>query len=206
MSSLNRLASNTRSSNRAPVVRPLIIWGSAGCGKSTVAQRVAAQLGQGCVYLDADDFHSQASIDKMRRGLPLTSEDRQPWLERLNQYLHSNQRAGLRTVLACSALREAYRKTLGRGLAPQWYHLQIEEKVARRRVQQRPQHFFSEAVLQSQFMILEAADYGLKLDAQQGLDVITDLITRDIEALADTPASDKKMRGEDYESDQSTLD
>ncbi|MGD1994821.1 MAG: gluconokinase, GntK/IdnK-type, partial [Anaerolineae bacterium] len=91
----------------------IVLIGVSGVGKTTVGQQLAADLGW--PFHDGDDFHPQTNVDKMRRGVPLTDADRIPWLDRLRSliehYLHSSQSA----VLACSALKAAYRDRLRQG-------------------------------------------------------------------------------------------
>ena len=117
--------------------------------------------------LDADDFHTQANINKMRSGVHLNDEDRQPWLETLNRRLINDLHAGFTPVLACSALRREYRSTLARGLQPYWCHLQLEEAVALKRVSRRRGHFFSTELLRSQFQQLEISHESLNLNATE---------------------------------------
>lgn len=150
-----------------PIARPFIIWGVAGCGKSTIAQRLVEALGERAIMLDADDFHTQANINKMRNGVPLNSEDRQPWLDILNRRLINDLHAGFIPVLACSALRQEYRNTLARGLEPYWCHLQLGEALALKRVSQRRDHFFSAELLRTQFQQLEMSGDGLTLNATE---------------------------------------
>src|SRR5262245_16252749 len=84
--------------------------GVSGAGKTTIGQRLAERLG--CRFLDADDFHPPENVAKMAAGTPLTDEDRWPWLDRMNAQLRDHGAA----VLACSALKEAYRERLTAGL------------------------------------------------------------------------------------------
>ena len=86
-----------------------IIIGVAGSGKTTIGKLLAARLG--IPFLDADDFHPQSNVTKMQSGIPLNDTDRQPWLETLADLL-AQQAEGKGAVLACSALKESYRKTL----------------------------------------------------------------------------------------------
>jgi len=88
----------------------VIIFGVAGAGKTTIGQLLADELGWR--FYEGDDFHSQANIEKMREGIPLTDEDRWPWLENLRELIKRCLAAGENAVLACSALKEAYRRRL----------------------------------------------------------------------------------------------
>ena len=88
----------------------VIIFGVSGAGKTTIGQLLADELGWR--FYEGDDFHSQVNIDKMRQGVPLRDEDRWPWLESLRELIKQCLAAGENAVLACSALKEAYRRRL----------------------------------------------------------------------------------------------
>jgi gluconokinase len=88
----------------------VIIFGVSGAGKTTIGELLARELGWH--FYEADDFHSQGNIEKMRHGVPLTDEDRWPWLENLRELIKRCDAAGENAVLACSALKEAYRRRL----------------------------------------------------------------------------------------------
>ena len=88
----------------------IIVFGVSGAGKTTVGKLLARELGW--QFLEADDFHPAANIEKMRRGHPLTDEDRWPWLDRLREQIEQLLSAGENAVLACSALKRAYRDRL----------------------------------------------------------------------------------------------
>src|SRR5947209_3994404 len=92
----------------------VIIMGVSGCGKTTVGVLLAKQLGWS--FFDADDFHSDANKAKMHAGIPLTDEDRVPWLASLRSLLRENSSEGKSMVLACSALKEQFRQELSAGL------------------------------------------------------------------------------------------
>ena len=120
-----------------------------------VARRLGAR------FLDADDFHPAANIDKMARGLPLDDEDRRPWLAALNQALASRLEAGETVVLACSALKRRYRDRLTAGLsAVQLFMLSGDKAVLSRRMGARTDHFMPTSLLDSQFRTLEPLDPG----------------------------------------------
>src|SRR5258705_9645950 len=87
--------------------------GTTGAGKTTIGKLLAEQLGW--VFLDADDFHPAANIEKMKKGIPLTDADRVPWLAAIHAELVRQSEAGKKCVLACSALKKTDRGTLGGG-------------------------------------------------------------------------------------------
>ena len=125
--------------------------GVAGSGKSAVGGRIAQLLLLPLV--EGDEFHPARNIEKMRRGLPLDDEDRAGWLERLGQELMARP-AG--AVLACSALKRAYRDRLRRA-APglRFVHLNLSQQQALERVASRGRHFYPPSLVASQFETLE---------------------------------------------------
>jgi gluconokinase len=131
--------------------RHIVVMGVAGCGKSAVGQRVATALH--LPMIEGDDFHSSGSIEKMRRAVPLTDDDRAGWLQRLAQELAAHP-AG--AVLACSALKAAYREIL-RGASPglRFVHLSLTPQQALERVGARSGHFYPASLVASQFEALE---------------------------------------------------
>ncbi len=131
----------------------LVIMGVAGCGKSSVAQAVAADLGLALV--EGDDFHGPASLAKMRLGVPLTDADRAGWLTALALQLQSHPGG---VVLTCSALKRRYRDRL-RDATPglRFVHLEVDRATAQARVAARgAAHFFSAGLVESQFAALES--------------------------------------------------
>ncbi len=143
----------------------LVIMGVAGCGKSSVAKAVAADMGLALV--EGDDFHGATSLVKMRLGVPLNDTDRAGWLTALALQLQSH-RGGV--VLTCSALKRRYRERL-RVATPglRFVHLEVDRATAQARVEARgAAHFFSAGLVVSQFTALEspAGEAGvLVLDA-----------------------------------------
>ena len=131
----------------------VIIFGVSGAGKTTIGQLLAEELAWR--FYDADDFHSQANIDKMRQGVPLTDEDRWPWLESLRQLIKRCLAAGENAVLACSALKEAYRRRLRLNADVKLVFLRGDYELIANQLRQRRGHFMNPALLQSQFANLE---------------------------------------------------
>jgi gluconokinase len=149
----------------------IVIMGVAGCGKSTVGAAVAGA--EHLPLVEGDDFHSAGSRAKMAGGVPLTDDDRADWLRVLGQQLASH---GEGVVLTCSALKRAYRDQL-RAAAPglRFVFLEIGREDAQRRVSTRASHFFSAALVDSQFATLESPvgePLVLTVDALAPLDLL----------------------------------
>jgi gluconokinase len=132
----------------------IILMGVAGSGKSTIGALLARDLG--CDFHDADDLHSPANRDKMQRGIPLTDDDRRPWLAAVRTLIDRYLNAGADVVIACSALKEAYRATLLRGTYDvRLIFLKGSFELIAQRLALRHGHFFDPALLRSQFDALE---------------------------------------------------
>lgn len=132
----------------------LIVAGVAGSGKTTVGALLAGRLRWR--FADADTFHPEANIAKMRAGIPLTDEDRQPWLRAVEDWIETRLADGQSGVITCSALKRAYRQELldGRPAALMVF-LMVSREVLDRRLLSRPGHFFPEKLLDSQLAALE---------------------------------------------------
>ncbi len=132
----------------------LIVSGVAGSGKSTVGALLAGRLRWR--FADADNFHSDANVAKMHSGIPLTDEDRWPWLHAIGDWMDDRIAARQSGVVACSALRRAYRDVLlsGRPQATMVF-LQVSKDVLMRRLTTRPGHFFPQRLMESQLETLE---------------------------------------------------
>jgi len=135
------------------------VMGVSGCGKTTLGQLLSRQLG--IPFFDGDDFHPPENIQKMAGGTPLEDADRQGWLLRLNELARNHKDTG--AVIACSALKEAYRKVLARGLENQvrWIYLHGSYEELQNRITQRQGHFMPAGLLGSQFETLEPPAYGI---------------------------------------------
>jgi gluconokinase len=131
----------------------IIIFGVSGAGKTTVGELLARELGWH--FYEADDFHSPANIEKMRGGVPLTDEDRWPWLENLRELIKRCIAAGEDAVLACSALKRAYRRYLRVSAEVKFVFLHGDYALIAKQLQRRRGHFLNPALLQSQFADLE---------------------------------------------------
>lgn len=152
----------------------IIIFGVSGCGKTTIAKLVSEKLS--IPHYDADDFHPASNIDKMQRGIPLTDTDRLPWLKALAREIKLWEDSG-GAVLACSALKEKYRKLLASQVNQiHWVLLLGTFRLIKSRMETRKDHFMNPSLLQSQFNILEIPDYGIKININATPEQIADTI------------------------------
>ena len=173
------------SSGKAP---GMVVTGVSGSGKSKVGQEVAKRLS--VKFLDADDFHSAANKDKMHRGIALTDDDRRTWLENLHDLLRRELESGTSCVLACSALKRAYREQLSDGLeGVRFFYLKIDYEVVARRLELRTDHFFDKRLLDSQFAILEEPqpDEALVIDQNRPLAEVVQEMLHDVASLGLKP-------------------
>ncbi len=131
----------------------IIIFGVSGAGKTTVGKVLAEQLGWR--FLEADEFHPAANIEKMRNGHPLTDEDRWPWLDCLRNQIERSLSAGENAVLACSALKRAYRDHVRLSDEIKFVFLRGDYALVEKQLRSRHGHFMNAALLQSQFDDLE---------------------------------------------------
>jgi gluconokinase len=141
----------------------VIVMGVAGSGKTTIGMMLASDLG--CDFRDADDLHPQKNLDKMRRGIPLTDEDRRPWLAAVRALIDRYESFGTNAVIACSALKEVYRVTLTDGANDiRLVYLKGSMDSIARRLAARHGHFFDTALLRSQFDALEEPREAIVVD------------------------------------------
>lgn len=153
----------------------VVLMGVCGSGKSTVGLALAAQC-EGKFY-DADDFHPQANIEKMKRGEPLDDADREPWLRRLAELLGQASVAEAPVFLACSALKARYREVLRSGYPDlRFVHLSGTPEVIRARLQARAGHFMPEVLIDSQFAALEETADTLRVDIDSPVEIIVSQI------------------------------
>ena len=143
----------------------VIVMGVSGCGKTTVGRALAERL---CAkFLDADDFHPEANVAKMRAGTPLNDEDRAPWLATLNRELRTRSIRGEQVVLACSALKINYRAAIGVDLRQaHWIFLDGSFELIAARMRERPNHYMPESLLRSQFDALERPEDAITISIE----------------------------------------
>lgn len=162
-----------------PAAPAVVVMGVSAAGKSTVARALADRLG--CPFVDADDLHPAANVAKMAAGEPLTDVDRGPWLDLVGAALARGAEAG-GIVIACSALRRAYRDRL-RATAPHavFIHLDGTPELLAQRALARVGHFMPPALLASQLALLEplaADERGVVLDVARTVPDLVDAAAR----------------------------
>ena len=139
--------------------------GPAGSGKTTVGKLLAAQLQW--EFADADNFHSSANIEKMSRGIPLSDDDRIPWLRSLREAMLQWDAQHRNVVLACSALKRSYRELLQINSNVKLVYLKGSYELFRERLRSRKGHYAGEQILAGQFADLEEPTDAITIDAAQ---------------------------------------
>lgn len=144
-------------SSAPSAVTALALIGVAGCGKTTVANLVARELGW--TFVEGDDLHPAGNVRKMRSGIPLSDDDRAGWLAALAATVAAHMAQGRSVVFTCSALRHRYRQSLRAALRNvRMIHLRIDASLARTRIAARRGHLFPVSLVESQFAAWEPAD------------------------------------------------
>ncbi len=154
----------------------VLLMGVSGSGKTTVGKLLAEQLHW--KFADADDYHSDSNKAKMHAGIPLTDEDREPWLQDLRRHMlqwidrHEN------VVLACSALKESYRDILVSGPDVKLVFLEGSYELIQSRIQHRQRHFMNPTLLRDQFETLERPSNALEINIVKSPQEVVDEIRR----------------------------
>jgi gluconokinase len=154
----------------------IVLMGVSGSGKTTVGKILADRLGW--TFVEGDDFHPPANVAKLRAGEPLTDADRAPWLADLRERVDAACARGENVVLACSALRHAYRDYLEKH-EPECVHyvyLHGSEELIRQRLAARKGHFLNPTLLHSQFETLEPPTDALRVEVSAAPEVVADEI------------------------------
>ncbi|MGH6814877.1 MAG: gluconokinase [Hyphomicrobiaceae bacterium] len=147
----------TRSHSGPGQATLIVLMGVSGCGKTTTGRRLANLLGW--PFRDADSFHPPGNIAKMSRGIPLTDEDRWPWLHAIAAWLDECRVAGRSGIVSCSALKRAYREVLLAGRSEvRLVFLKGPKELIGPRLERRKGHFMPASLLDSQFAALEPPD------------------------------------------------
>ncbi|EGU37354.1 thermoresistant gluconokinase [Vibrio ichthyoenteri ATCC 700023] len=135
----------------------VIVMGVCACGKSTIGEQLAQKLGR--KFIDGDDLHPRANIQKMASGQPLNDDDRKPWLERIRDASYSLESKNEHGIIVCSALKKKYRDQIREGNENVTFlFLDGSKDLIMERMRQRQGHFMKENMVNSQFETLERPD------------------------------------------------
>jgi gluconokinase len=159
----------------------VIVMGVTGTGKTTIGTLLSSR--EGWHYAEGDDYHSEANKAKMHAGIPLSDEDRAPWLATLHGVLLGWYQNGESGVLTCSALKQSYRDLLGEGLPHNLYRfvwLNVSREVIAERLSHRAGHYMNPALLDSQLATLEPPTDALVISAEGTPDETVALILKEL--------------------------
>jgi gluconokinase len=173
----------------------VVLMGVTGSGKTTIGTLLAKRTGT--VFADADDYHPPANKEKMRAGIPLNDEDRQPWLEILNGLLRGWAQEGEGGVLACSALKQKYRETLASGLSPKsitFVWLDGDKELLSERLAHRHHDYMNPKLLDSQFATLEPPADALHVVNDRTPEQVVEEILQHVSLRADTPQQTQQTK------------
>jgi carbohydrate kinase (thermoresistant glucokinase family) len=146
----------------------VVLMGVSGAGKTTIGHALADTLGW--PFYDADDFHPPENVAKMAAGVPLTDEDRWPWLARIASEMRRVSQAHGNAILACSALRKAYRDVLATAGDVRFVHLAGDYDTIAARLAHRRHDYMPATLLASQFATLEAPTGSLTIDVRGSIE------------------------------------
>ncbi|WP_458759437.1 gluconokinase [Afipia sp. TerB] len=160
-------------------IAAIILMGVSGSGKSTIGAALGERIG--FAFEDGDAYHPDANVAKMHAGIPLTDEDRWPWLKAIAAAIDRKAAAGTPVIIACSALRRAYREVLVHGRDDvRIVYLKGTQDLIAKRLARRDNHFMPSSLLDSQFATLEepAADEGVITVSIDGTvdDIVSDIV------------------------------
>ncbi|HEX5473610.1 MAG TPA: gluconokinase [Vicinamibacterales bacterium] len=143
----------------------VVVMGVSGSGKTTIGTALARAMH--CAFLEGDGLHSAANVEKMSHGIPLTDADRAPWLAAIHARIAEAVAGGQSLVVACSALKAAYRTTLSAGVPIAWVYLKGSPELIRERMKHRAGHFMKASMLASQFDALEEPSDAIVADVAE---------------------------------------
>jgi gluconokinase len=154
----------------------IIVMGVSGSGKSTIGKALAEKLGWN--FFDGDEYHSEENIAKMTSGIPLTDEDRRPWLGALHDLIGECLRERRAAVLACSVLKESYREILLSGNpGVEFVYLKVNYDLTRSRMTGRLGHYMKPEMLRSQFEALEEPTHAMVVDgSREAEEIVREII------------------------------
>jgi gluconokinase len=168
----------------------VIVMGVSGSGKTSVGRLLARELGY--EFLDADDFHPEANVAKMAKSVALTDDDRWPWLDAIVAAMHERAARGSGAVIACSALKEAYRDRLRRGGSAvdevRVVYLKGDAATVAPRLASRKGHYMPASLLASQFAALEEPKDAIVVDIRQTTEEQVRQIAAALQSTSDSAA------------------
>ncbi len=160
--------------------------GVAGTGKTTIGRMLSERLGW--QFYDGDDYHPKENVEKMKKGIPLTDDDRWPWLRAIEQLINSRLSDNQKSIIACSALKREYREYLKQDKEDiVFVYLKGDEKILRERISSRHGHFAGVDLLESQLDTIEEPHNVLTVDISRKPEEITDYLIERLELSKSYP-------------------
>ena len=183
---------SARDDDAGPPTTTVVVMGVSGSGKSTTAEELVRRLGWD--FAEGDDFHPASNVEKMRAGIPLTDDDRWPWLRSLAEWIGRHEREGRSAVVTCSALKRSYRDLLREGHPSVWFaHVTEDRNLIRSRIEHRTGHYMPASLLDSQLDTLEPLqpdEPGADVSGSGPPDAVTDELLADLATVRGVSVSD----------------